>query len=83
MVRIWTGLCTTVVAVVSFWTWVGRGCHLLGRKCQGLSGAVETSIRLCGSRKVGLERKTEKHMGAWPEHLVLTLWVTGRWGCCG
>ena len=33
--------------------------------------------------KVGLERKAEKHMGAWLEHLVLTLWVTGRWGCCG
>lgn len=61
----------------------GRGCHLLGRKCQGLSGALETSIRLCGSRKMGLERKAEKHMGAWPEDLVLTLWVTGRWGCCG
>lgn len=44
---------------------------------------METSIRLCGSRKVGLERKAEKHMGAWLEHLVLTLWVTGRWGCCG
>ena len=71
-----------------WWLWshsglCGRGCHLLGRKCQGLSGALEISIRLCGSRKVGLERKAEKHMGAWPEDLVLTLRVTGRWGCCG